>query len=62
MPDYLIKKLEDAEKNVGGCGCRRLYPLFKIPDYLTLEQFEEILKNNFVYKKFKRIATDDKKY
>ena len=28
---------------------------------MTLEQFEGILKNNLVYKKFKRIATDDKK-
>ena len=49
LPDYLIKKLEDAEKNIDNYGYRQLYPLFKIPDYLTLEQFEEILKNNFVY-------------
>ena len=40
----------------------KLYPLFKIPDYMTLEQYNKILKNNLVYKKFKRIATDDKKY
>ena len=40
---------------------RQLYPLFQIPKNMTLEQFEGILKNNLVYKKFKRIATDDKK-
>ena len=43
-------------------GYRQLSSLFKIPDNMTLEQFEEILKNNFVYKKFKRIITDNKKY
>ena len=62
LPDDLIKKLEEAEKNIDNYGYRQLYSLFKIPDNMTLEQFEEILKNNFVYKKFKRIATDDKKY
>ena len=62
LPDDLIKKLEKAEKNIDNYSYRQLYSLFKIPDNMTLEQFEEILKNNFVYKKFKRIATDDKKY
>ena len=62
LPDDLIKKLEEAEKNIDNYGYRQLYSLFKIPDNMTLEQFEEILKNNFVYKKFKRIATDNKKY
>ena len=62
LPEDLIKKLEQAEKNIDNYGYRQLYPLFKIPDYMTLEQFEEILKNNLAYKKFKRIATDDKKY
>ena len=51
MPDDLIKKLEKAEKNIDNYSYRQLYSLFKIPDNMTLEQFEEILKNNFVYKK-----------
>ena len=62
LPDDLIKKLEEAENNIDNYGYRQLYPLFKIPDNMTLEQFEEIVKNNLAYKKFKRIATDDKKY
>ena len=62
MPEDLIKKLEEAEKNIDNYGYRQLYPLFKIPDKMTSEEFDEILKNNLVYKKFKAIAIDDKKY
>ena len=62
LPEHLIKKLEEAEKNIDNYGYRQLYPLFKIPDKMTSEEFDEILKNNLVYKKFKAIAIDDKKY
>jgi len=62
LPDHLIKKLEEAEKNIDNYGYHQLYPLFKIPDNMTSEHFDEILKNNLVYKKFKAIAIDEKKY
>ena len=62
LPDHLIKKLEEAEKNIDNYGYHQLYPLFKIPENMTSEHFDEILKNNLVYKKFKAIAVDDKKY
>jgi len=62
LPEHLIKKLEEAKKNIDKYGYRQLYLLFQIPKNMTLEQFEKILKNNLVYKKFKRFFTDDKKY
>ena len=62
LPDHLIKKLEEDEKNIDNYGYHQLYPLFKIPDNMTSEHFDEILKNNLVYKKFKAIAIDEKKY
>ena len=62
LPDYQIKLLEEADKNLDKYGYHQLYPLFKIPDNMSREKFNDILKNNRVYKKFSEIAKDNKKY
>ena len=58
----MVKLLEEAEENLDKYNYHSLYPLFKIPDNMSSEEFDDILKNNRVYKKFKKIASDDKKY
>ena len=62
LHDYQIKLLEEADKNLDKYGYHQLYPLFKIPDNMSREKFNDILKNNRVYKKFLEIAKDNKKY
>ena len=57
LPKELIIKLEEVSKNLDEYNYHRLYPLFKIPDNMTSEEFEEILKDNVVYKKFKKIIS-----
>ena len=62
LPDSFIIKLKEAEKNLENLSYRKLYPLFRIPDNMTPEDFNELLKNNIVYKKFMKYSQDDEKY
>ena len=62
LPEYLINKLIEVGKNLDDYNYNRLYPIFKIPDNMTEEQFKEILKNNKVYKKFMKIISKGGKY
>ena len=62
LPDSMVKLLEEAEENLDKYNYHSLFPLFKIPNNMSSEEFDDILKNNRVYKKFKKIASDDKKY
>ena len=58
----MIIKLEEASKNLDEYNYNRLYPIFKIPDNMTSEEFDEILKDNIVYKKFMKIISKNSKY
>ena len=62
LPKDLIIKLEEVSKNLDDYNYNRLYPLFRIPDNMTSEEFHEILKDNIVYKKFMKIISTDAKY
>ena len=62
LPEELIIKLEEASKNLDEYNYNRLYPIFKIPDNMTSEEFDEILKDNIVYKKFMKIISKNSKY
>ena len=63
LPESFIKKLEEVEENLEEYNYHRLYPLFQIPENMTSEEFDNSLKNNKVYKKFKKIIDNqDAKY
>ena len=62
LPDFLARKLEEAEENLEEYNYHRLFPLFKVPDNMTPTEFDDILKNNRVYKKFMKIISNDAKY
>ena len=62
LPEDLIIKLEEVSKNLDEYNYNRLYPLFKIPENMTFKEFDEILKDNIVYRKFKQIISKGAKY
>ena len=62
LPEELIIKLEEVSKNLDEYNYNRLYPIIKIPDNMTSEEFDEILKDNIVYKKFMKIISKNSKY
>ena len=62
LPEDLIIKLEEVSKNLDEYNYNRLYPLFKIPENMTFKKFDEILRDNIVYRKFKQIISKGAKY
>ena len=57
LPESLIKKLKEVEENLDQYNYHSLYYLFRIPDNMTSAEFHELLKDNNVYKKFKKLAS-----
>ena len=63
LPQELIDKLNEVEKNLDKYNYNRLYPIFRVPEGMTKQRFKELLKDNVVYKKFlKVLPADDEKY
>ena len=58
-----MEKLKEVEKDLENYNYHSLYPLFKIPNDMSPEEFKELLKDNPVYKKFMKVLPDEyKKY
>ena len=63
LPDWFMKRLNEAEKNLNRHNYNSLFPLFEIPKEISREEFHELLKDNIVYQKFlKVLPPDDIKY
>lgn len=63
LPESFIKNLKEAENNLESYNYHTLFPLFKIPKGMKAEEFNELLKDNPVYKKFMKVLPDEyKKY
>ena len=55
LPESFLKQLEEVQKNLELYTYHSLYPLFKIPKGMSVEKFNELLKNNVVYKRFMKL-------
>ena len=55
LPEELKIKLKEAEKDLDNSTYHSLFPLFKIPNGMTADEFKNILKNNVVYQKFMKL-------
>lgn len=63
LPKELLDTLSEVEQNLDEYNYHSLFPLFKIPEGMSLEVFQELLKDNPVYKKFKKLLpSKNKKY
>ena len=63
LPESFMEKLKEVEKDLENYNYHSLYPLFKIPNDMSPEEFKELLKDNPVYKKFMKVLPDEyKKY
>ena len=63
LPESFVKKLKEVEKNFENYNYYYLFPLFKIPNNMSHEEFKDLLKDNLVYKKFMKVLPDEyKKY
>ena len=63
LPESFMKKLKEVEKNLENYNYHSLFPLFKIPNGMSFEEFKELLKDNPVYQKFMKVLPDEyKKY
>ena len=63
LPKELLDTLSEIEQNLDEYNYHSLFPLFKIPEGMSLEVFQELLKDNPVYKKFKKLLpSKNKKY
>lgn len=58
-----MERLNEAEKNLNDYNYHSLFPLFEIPQGISRSEFDELLKDNIVYKKFlKCLPSDDYRY
>lgn len=64
LPESFLKELEEVQKNLDNYKTyHSLYPLFRIPKGMSVEKFNELLKNNIVFKKFMKFQpNEDEKY
>ena len=63
LPDRFMKQLSEAEKNLNEYNYHSLFPLFEIPQGISREEFNELLKDNIVYQKFlKVLPPEDLRY
>ena len=63
LPDWFMERLNEAEKNLNDYNYHSLFPLFEIPQGISRSKFDELLKDNIVYKKFlKCLPPDDYRY
>jgi len=63
LPDWFMKRINEAEKNLNRHNYHSLFPLFEIPKGISRKEFDELLKDNVVYQKFlKVLPSDDIKY
>lgn len=64
LPESFLLELEEVQQNLDNYKTyQSLYPLFRIPKGMTIEKFNELLKNNIVFKKFMKFQpNEDEKY
>ena len=63
FPKSFIEKLKEIEKNLEIYNYNSLFPIFLVPRNMSREEFDDLLKDNIVYKKFiKILPNEDVKY